>query len=232
MKEEDLQYAPLQSEWRFLLKEGAEAINVFLSDEQIDLFALYWRELQEWNRHFNITAVSGLRETIIKHFLDSLSVVENLPCSGRLADIGSGGGFPGIPIKIVRPGLRVVLIDSVRKKTNFLHQAVRVLGLQGASVYSGRAESLNHCELFDCIVSRAFSSIKDFLKISTPLLAEQGCIVAMKGKTVEKELLEAEQEMKKGRLIVAEERHFQLPLQGDARTIVVFKRNVSRETVT
>jgi len=231
MKKEERQFVPQQEEWYSLLKKGAENISVSLSDEQIALFTLYWRELQEWNRYTNITAVSGLRDTIIKHFLDSLSVVENLPVSGCLADIGSGGGFPGIPIKIVRPALNVVLIEAARKKANFLQQAVRALGLQGIKVYYGRAESLYLREKFDCIISRAFSSIEAFLRISTPLLAQEGIIIAMKGKTVARELLEAEQEIKKGQLTIAGERHFHLPFQGGERTIVVFGRNVSRETL-
>jgi 16S rRNA (guanine527-N7)-methyltransferase len=231
MKKEEHQCVPQQAEWYSLLKKGAETLRVSLSEEQIRLFNLYWRELQEWNRYTNITAVSGLRDTIIKHFLDSLSVVENLPGSGRLADIGSGGGFPGIPIKIVRPGLSLVLIEAARKKANFLQQAVRTLGLQEIKVYHGRAESLCLREQFDCVVSRAFSSIEAFLKISTPVLTQEGIIIVMKGKAVARELQEAEREIKKGQLTIAGERHFQLPFQGGERTIVVFKRNVSRETM-
>ena len=97
MIEKGLQYLSPQGEWNSLLKTGATAINVSLSEEQVELFFLYWRELQEWNRYTNITAISSPRDTIIKHFLDSLSVIGSIPCSGRLADIGSGGGFPGIP---------------------------------------------------------------------------------------------------------------------------------------
>ena len=231
MIEEGRHSLPMQGEWYSVLKTGASTLNVSLSDEQIGLFALHWRELQEWNSHTNITAISSPRDTIIKHFLDSLSIIESLPGSGRLADIGSGGGFPGIPIKIVRPALKVVLIEAARKKANFLRQAVRILGLQKIEVYHERAETLGFREQFDCIVSRAFSSIEAFLKISTPLLAEEGIIIAMKGKVIDKELREAEQDMKKGRLTIAEEKHFQLPFQGGARTIVVFKRNVSRETL-
>lgn len=231
MIEQERHYLPLQNALDSLLRKGAERLDASLSDDQVKLFALYWRELQEWNSIINITAISSLRDTIIKHFIDSLSVIASLPGSGRLADIGSGGGFPGIPISIVRPELTVVLIEAARKKANFLRQVVRVLGLKSAEVYHGRAEALNAGELFDCIVSRASSSIETLLKISTPLLAEGGIIIAMKGKKTEQELREAEQEMKKARLLIKEERHFVLPFHGGTRTIVVFKRNVSRETL-
>jgi 16S rRNA (guanine527-N7)-methyltransferase len=231
MIEKGLQYLSPQGEWNSLLKTGATAIKVSLSDEQVELFFLYWRELQEWNRYTNITAISSPRDTIIKHFLDSLSVIGSIPCSGRLADIGSGGGFPGIPIAIVKPDLKVVLIEAARKKANFLRQVVRVLGLKTAEVYHGRAETLSVRERFECLVSRAFSSIETLLKISAPLLADDGIIIVMKGKDIEQELKGAEQEIKKAQLIIAEERHFVLPFRGGTRTIIVFRRNVSRETL-
>lgn len=231
MIKENSKYSALPAAWHSLLKTGAETITVSLSEEQIRQFDLYWRELQEWNSHINITAISSLKDAIIKHFLDSLSVIESLPCSGRLADIGSGGGFPGIPIAIVRPDLNVVLIEAARRKANFLRQAVRALGLKTAEVYHGRAETLGTGEQFDCIVSRAFSSIKTFLRISTPLLADDGIIVAMKGKDAEQELQEAGPEIKKAQLTITGERRFQLPFHGGTRTIIVFKRNVSRETL-
>jgi len=224
MIKENSNYSALQEEWHSLLKTGAETIKVTLSEEQIRQFALYWRELQEWNSQVNITAISSLKDTIIKHFLDSLSVIESLPWSGRLADIGSGGGFPGIPIAIVQPALKVVLVEAARKKANFLRQVVRALGLKTAEVYHGRAEALTAGEPFDCIVSRAFSSIKTFLRISLPLLADDGIIIAMKGKETEQELREAGQEIEKAQLRITGERRFQLPFHGGARTVIVFKK--------
>lgn len=224
MIKEKSDYSALQGEWYSLLTAGAEAISVTLSEEQILQFDVYWRELQEWNRHINITAISSLKDTVIKHFLDSLSVVESLPWSGRLADIGSGGGFPGIPIAIVRPALNVVLVEAARRKANFLRQAVRALGLKTAAVYHGRAETLAAGEQFDCIVSRAFSSIKTLLRISTPLLADGGIIIAMKAKETEQELREAGQEIKKAQLTITGERRFQLPFHGGTRTVIVFKK--------
>lgn len=231
MIEKERKCLPDQNALDSLLKEGAERLYVFLSDDQLKLFALYWRELQEWNSVTNITSIKSLKDTIIKHFLDSLSVVENLPGSGRLADIGSGGGFPGIPVAIVRPDLKVVLIEAARKKANFLRQVVRVIGLKNVAVYHGRAEALATDGRFECIVSRAFSSMETFLRISAPLLAEGGIVIAMKGKKNEQEMREAEQEMRKARLIIIEKRHFMLPFHGGTRTIVVFKKNVSRETL-
>jgi 16S rRNA (guanine527-N7)-methyltransferase len=224
MAKENSDYSALSGEWHSVFKTGAATMGVALSEEQIRKFYVYWRELQEWNSHINITAISSLKDTIIKHFLDSLSVVKNLPRSGRLADIGSGGGFPGIPIAIVRPALSVVLIEAARRKANFLRQAVRILGLETASVYHGRAETLAAGEPFDGIVCRAFSSLKTFLRISMPLLAEDGIIIAMKGKETEQELRDAEQEIKKAHLTITGERRFQLPFHGGMRTIIVFKK--------
>jgi 16S rRNA (guanine527-N7)-methyltransferase len=224
MIKKNREHSALQGEWHSLLKKGAETIPVTLSEEQIMQFEVYWRELQEWNSHINITAINSLKDTIIKHFLDSLSVLESLPWSGRLADIGSGGGFPGIPIAIVRPALNVVLIEAARRKANFLRQAVRALDLKTAEVYHGRAETLGAGEQFDCIVSRAFSSIKTFLRISMPLLADDGIIIAMKGKETEQELREAAQEIKKAQLTITGERRFQLPFHGGTRTVIVFKK--------
>ena len=109
---------------------------------------------------------------------------------------------------------------------------VRVLGLDAVDVLQGRAEALDPGVLFDCIVGRAFSRMETFLKISTPLLAENGLVIAMKGKKSEQELRQAEKELSRAQLSIVEERHFMLPFHGGTRTIVVFKKNVSRETLT
>ena len=127
--------------------------------------------------------------------------------------------------------LKVVLIEAARKKANFLRQVTRVLGLNAVEVYHGRAEVLAPGELFDCVVSRAFSNMETFLRISAPLLAEKGVVIAMKGKRNEQELRQAQKEMSRTQLGIAEERHFMLPFNGGTRTITVFKRNVSRETL-
>jgi 16S rRNA (guanine527-N7)-methyltransferase len=127
----------------------------------------------------------------------------------------------------VQPALKVVLVEAARKKANFLRQVVRALGLKTAEVYHGRAEALTAGEPFDCIVSRAFSSIKTFLRISMPLLADDGIIIAMKGKETEQELREAGQEIEKAQLRITGERRFQLPFHGGARTVIVFKKKCS-----
>ena len=227
--------APFRStdatEWRSLLREGAAIINVSLTDEQIDCFGLYLRELQEWNEHINLTAIKSLKDIIVKHFLDSLTVLEYLPCAGRLADLGSGGGFPGIPIKVVRPSFEVTLVESVRKKVSFLRHVIRVLNLQGIEVYHGRAEALPSTGGFDCIVSRAFADLGKFFTIGAPLVKNGGTLVAMKGKNIDAETKKAELAAIKNSLLLVQMKNFSLPFHGGVRSILVFQKNVSRETI-
>lgn len=136
--------------------------------------------LQKWNAVHNLTAVRDAERMVDQHLLDSLAVLPHIP-PGRLADVGSGGGLPGIPLAIARPGLQVTLIDSSHKKTTFLRQAAAELKLGNVQVECARVESWQPAELFDTVISRAFSELAQFYALARHLLAPGGVILAMKG---------------------------------------------------
>lgn len=158
-----------------------ELALVLPSDASRKLLA-YLGLLEKWNRTYNLTAIRDPLRAVSHHLLDSLSVVAELSkCAGALADVGSGGGLPGIPIAIAEPARRVTLNDSSEKKGAFLRQAVIELGLRNATVHVGRVEDWQPPERFAVVISRGFASLVDFLAGCRHLVAPSGVLAAMKG---------------------------------------------------
>ena len=163
------------------------------------LFGLYYRELVDWNRAVNLTAIVGPDEVAAKHFLDSLSVARVIPdetlAGGSLADVGSGAGFPGLPLKIAWPGLNVTLIESVGKKAAFLRHMVDTLGLNGVEIENGRAETLAHeprlRDGFDVVTARAVAHMASLAELTLPLCRIGGIVVTQKKAGIDDELKEA-----------------------------------------
>jgi 16S rRNA (guanine527-N7)-methyltransferase len=167
-----------------LLQETSRELGVRLSASQAELFWLYLQELLEWNRRVNLTAISDPTDIVIKHFVDSLSPLPHLETVTNLLDIGSGAGFPGIPLKIAAPDLRLSLVEPSRKKVSFLKQIVRTLKLRDVSVRHGRVEDLPPQDRpFTTIVSRAFRKLEPLLDVVSPLLAPGCTLIAMLGPT-------------------------------------------------
>lgn len=175
----------METENKNLLIEGAKTFGIDLDGKAIEAFDLYLKELLKWNQKINLTSIRSEKEIVLKHFLDSLSVSPLLQKYFSILDIGSGAGFPGIPLKIVHPTLEVTLIDSVRKKVDFQRHIIRVLGLKGIEAIHGRVqekEILKNLEgQFDIILSRAFSDLRTLLVLSFPFVKKGGRVVAMKG---------------------------------------------------
>jgi len=170
---------------RQYLIEGARELGVDISEKDADLFFKYLENLKTWNAKINLTSIKNDREIIISHFLDSISVAPLIEDGMKVLDIGSGAGFPGIPLKIVRPGLEVTLLDSVNKKVTFMNDTIRKLRLENIKAVWGRAEkSLNDIprHQFDYVVNRAVGSILDTLRLSSPYVSEYGVIILMRGK--------------------------------------------------
>jgi 16S rRNA (guanine527-N7)-methyltransferase len=139
----------------------------------------------------------------------------------KIADVGSGGGFPGIPLAILEPGCRVVLIESIRKKTSFLKHIVRSLQLDNVEVYNGRAQKYPKPKSFDIVTSRAFASLSDFTAIASALIKPQGHIVCMKGQLPEKEIQELKDTQKAGLRLTTYS--YSLPVLDEARSLVVLQ---------
>ena len=184
-----------------LLLAGAADLGIALTDEQQTAFARYFHALADWNRRVNLTSIDGWDEVQTVHFLDSLSVAAALPPEvldgGRILDVGSGAGFPGLPLKIAFPRLRVALLESIGKKAAFLRAVVDLLGLHDAEVIHGRAEALAHRpelrESFDAVLARGVATMPVLAELTLPLCRVGGVVVAQKKGDVAAELEQAEE---------------------------------------
>lgn len=210
-----------------ILVEGAKAFGVHLNEEAIGAFDLFLKELIKWNRKINLTAIRTEKDVVTKHFIDSLSVHPYLRGACSLLDLGSGAGFPGIPLKIADPALEVVLIDSVQKKVDFERHAIRTLGLKEIEAIHGRIEDreiLRRWEhRFDGVVSRALTDLRVFLRLSGPFLKKGGIALAMKGVPEEEEIRSLSEEEKTGYRL-REKATFDLPFTSQKRTVLLFEK--------
>ena len=170
---------------RQTLIEGACSLGLTVSDGQARTMGEHAMELLQWNRVTNLTTITGPLDVALKHYVDALAAAPWIGDRARVLDAGSGGGFPGVPLAILRPDLSVTLVDSVRKKVSFLKHAIRTLGLNGIDAVHGRLEDLcllpEHRGKFDRVVCRAFSSLEDFATLALPFLSPGGRLLAMKG---------------------------------------------------
>ena len=175
------------AKWKRVIAEGAECLGAGLNSAAIDQFAVHAGELIRWTRKTNLTSITDPEEVAVKHFLDSIIPAPLIPSGARLLDIGSGGGFPGIPLKVLIPSLSVTLIDAVRKKVSFMNHVIGLLQLAGIKARHLRVEDLEAQPQFDVVVSRALFSLTELISPAMPLLKEGGLIVSFKGRPAEAE---------------------------------------------
>jgi 16S rRNA (guanine527-N7)-methyltransferase len=209
-----------------LIRGGAE-LGVEPSPAELGRFYRFAAELKKWSRKINLTAIHADEEIAVKHLLDSLSLLKVVGRKGHLLDVGSGAGFPAIPLKIVCHDLHVTSVDAVEKKVIFQRHAARLLGLHDFTVLHARGEELaaHHAGCFDWVVSRAFSDIPTFVRIALPLIRDNGKIVAMKGRGGREEAHLVSSSLAGLGVKVAEVIEFRLPVSGDARSLIVLARN-------
>ena len=170
------------------LARGIAAQQLTLSPAQCARLLDYVQLLVKWNQVYNLTAIRNPRDMITRHLLDSLAVIPFIK-GPRVLDVGTGAGLPGIPLAIALPDLQFVLLDSVAKKTRFIVQAAGELGLGNVVVKTQRVEKYHSLDLFDTVISRAFSSIAGFVTVAGPLCrSDGGVLVAMKGRYPQEEL--------------------------------------------
>jgi 16S rRNA (guanine527-N7)-methyltransferase len=178
--------------WKRLIIDGAEKFGISVDPDQARQFAVHALELLKWNRKINLTAITNPEAVAIKHFLDSIIPLHLLKPDAFLLDIGSGGGFPGMPLKIIMPSLPVTLIDASRKKVSFLNHIIRTLKLEKIEARHVRAQDLAlECGIrncFDVVISRALTSIENLVILAAPLMAEHGKIIILKGPEVQQEV--------------------------------------------
>jgi 16S rRNA (guanine527-N7)-methyltransferase len=172
-----------------LLSNGLIALGITASEQQINAFITYLSELKKWNRVYNLTGLRKDEDIIVKHFLDSLLYLKAMP-DGRIevADIGSGAGFPGIPIKIVRPEIELYLIEPSEKKSAFLRNIIIQLGLKKIRVLEKRVEDINGLLAVDVALTRALFDVKEFVRKASPIIKKGGILILSKGPRVREEL--------------------------------------------
>ena len=213
-----------------ILYRSSKALHLSLGERECSMLRLYHDELLFWNRKMSLVSVKTPLDLPMKHFVDSLAVVPfiNNEDVGTLLDIGSGAGFPSLPIKIAINSLSVTLVDASRKKTSFLKHIIRKLCLDDVSVINGRIETLAEHEeyrgSFDMVISRASFKLPLFLELGIPFVSNGGTLIAMKGPNIKEEMVSSEAIAKQLGLYLFECHPVTLPLTGDRRSVICFKK--------
>lgn len=211
-------------------KEKLQEKGINLSEKQLDQFEKYFELLVSWNEKMNLTAITEKREVYLKHFYDSimLALVVDLKPDASLCDVGSGAGFPSIPLKIIYPTLKVSIVDSLNKRITFLTNLVKELGLEGVSLFHDRAEtfaqSKDHRESYDYVTARAVARLNVLTELCLPLVKKNGAFLALKAAKSEEELQEAQPAIRLlgGKFI--EDKVSFLPITGDERHVLVIEK--------
>jgi 16S rRNA (guanine527-N7)-methyltransferase len=187
----------LGKEYYDILTAAASSVDMELDDTKYEKFIKYKDLLKEWNQKVNLTAITEDEEIIKKHFIDCMKIFKFKPLkeAEKIIDIGTGGGFPGIPIKIMRPDIEIVLLDSLKKRINVLNDILKNIGIDDVSTVHGRAEDYaqtsEYREKFDAVVSRAVANLAALSEFCLPYVKVGGYFIAMKGPAVEDEVINA-----------------------------------------
>jgi 16S rRNA (guanine527-N7)-methyltransferase len=205
-------------------------LSIQLTESQLAAFATYERELIEWNQRFNLTAITDPDQIRVKHFLDSLSCwLAMRPAeSARVIDVGAGAGFPGLPLKILRPEIHVTLVEATAKKASFIEHIVQVLGLQNVAVQARRAEDAGqmpeHREAYDWVIARALAPMRVLAEYLLPFAKVGGFVLAQKGKDAQVEVNEAQNAFEKLGGELKEIIQVNVPRLEEERYLVVLKK--------
>ena len=210
------------------LKEISKEINIDLNDEQLDKFKKYMDLLLEWNEKINLTAITEEDEVILKHFVDSMTVLKYIDEGTYIVDVGTGAGFPGIPVSIAKTNVNVTLVDSLNKRINFLQEVISEIDLTNIKAIHSRAEDFGqnkeHREKYDISVSRAVANLSVLVEYLLPLVKVGGKCICMKGSEVEEEITNAKFAIKElgGKIEAVNE--FCLPGTDMKRNIIVIRK--------
>lgn len=211
---------------RILLTESVKSLfNLTLDEDKVDTLEAYYDAVVEANKEFNLTAITGKDEFVVKHLIDSIAGVPFIPENAKLIDVGSGGGFPSFPIASVRSDVEVTALDSTAKKMNFVSSTARFLGVKNLKTVSGRAEEMKELfGTFDMVTARAVSALPILLEICSPLIKVGGLMMAYK--TDESELELSQSALKALNMTHKNTFSFNLP-NGDRRCILLFEKTAS-----
>lgn len=217
----------LSNHKEFLQESALGILGIQLNSTQIEQFSLYADLLIEWNEKVNLTSITDPQEIVIKHFIDSLTLGQFVQ-GHRLADIGTGAGFPGIPLKILQPEIQLFLVDSLAKRLDFLEVVIEQLGLREVKTVHSRAEDFGinpqYRESFDRVTSRAVARLPVLLEYAVPLLKRHGLFLAAKGSQVDDEVNESGKALKVLGAKVNRIARFTLGTEAEHRAIVIIEK--------
>ncbi|MCX7773274.1 MAG: 16S rRNA (guanine(527)-N(7))-methyltransferase RsmG [Clostridia bacterium] len=219
----------LSKKYQDLLRQGAEGFGISVDNVKMDRFLAYARLLVEWNEKINLTAITDEEGITIKHFLDSLSIFPLMPQGTKtIIDVGTGAGFPGIPLRIAGENLKVTLLDSLDKRVKFLNEVCQTLGLSNISAVHGRAEDFGadkkYRESFDIAVARAVAGLPVLLEYCLPFVKTGGLFIAMKGPDAKEELKESQKALEVLGGEIQEVKAFKLPFSDNERFVIVVRK--------
>ena len=215
-------------EFKKKMKFYLEELSIMFNEEQYKKFYKYMNLLLEWNEKINLTAITNKEDIILKHFIDSLTISKYIDKNSKLIDVGTGAGFPGIPIKIYRDDLEITLLDSLNKRINFLNEVIKELKLENIVAIHGRAEEIGrnkkYREYFDVATSRAVANLSTLSEYLVPFVKEDGIIISMKGDNIEEEQEEAKRAIKVLGAKIKKIDKFELPKSDIKRSLVILKK--------
>ena len=215
-------------EFSDLMIEYGKEIHIVFTEEQLQKFYQYMNLLIEWNEKINLTAIVEPKEIILKHFIDSLTIIKYIKPNESVIDIGTGAGFPGIPIKIVCEDLQVTLLDSLNKRINFLNEVIKQLELKNVNAVHARieeyAKNKQYREKYDVATSRAVANLTTLSEYMLPMVAVKGMAICMKGAEVGEEISESKNSIKLlgGEIVKIEE--FMLPKSDNKRNLILIEK--------
>ena len=212
-----------------IIKEYMDIDNV-----SAEKFAVYMELLREWNEKINLTAITDEEGILVKHFLDSCSISEFVDNNSKIIDVGTGAGFPGLPLKIVNDTLNLTLVDSLNKRINFLNEVKDKLGLKNVETVHGRAEDIGidnkYREKYDFAVSRAVAELRILVEYLLPLVKVGGKVIAMKGPNIDEEVENAKKAVKLLGGEIERIESFRLGNTDNERTVIIIKKIKNTES--
>lgn len=218
-----------KEEFREKIIVSAKKLDIELNEGQIEKLYIYMNLLIEWNQNINLTAIIEPNEIILKHFIDSFTIAKHIGVNKKLIDVGTGAGFPGIPLKILRDDIEVVLLDSLNKRIKFLEEVIEKTNLDKITAIHGRmeevAQNIEHREVYDVVTSRAVANLTVLSEYMIPFCKISGIAICMKGSNVDLELKESKKaiDILGGKITQKEE--FNLIDTDNMRSVIIIEKN-------
>ena len=215
-------------EFSNLMIDYGKEIDIVFTEEQLQKFYQYMNLLIEWNKKINLTAIVEPKEIILKHFIDSLTIIKYIEPNKSVIDIGTGAGFPGIPVKIMREDLDITLLDSLNKRIHFLNEVIQKLELKNITAIHARIEEFaknkQYREAFDVATSRAVANLTTLSEYMLPMVDLKGMAICMKGSEINEEVSKSKNSIKLlgGKIDKIEE--FTLPKSDNRRNLILIKK--------